>query len=45
MTVELDLAGQFKPGLEMFGIGLVKQRALRVARVVELGFAPDCPPA
>jgi hypothetical protein len=36
LAVELTATGQLKPGLEMFGYGFVKQRALRVARVVEL---------
>ena len=39
LSVELAGAGQVKPGLEVFRYGLVEQRALGVARVVELGFA------
>ena len=31
-------AGQIKPSLVVLGYRLVKQRALRVARVVEFGF-------
>jgi hypothetical protein len=38
LAVELTCAGEFMPGLEMFGYGLVEQSALGVARVVELGF-------
>ena len=38
LAVELAGAGQLKPGLEVLGYGLVQQRALGVARVVELGF-------
>jgi hypothetical protein len=37
LAVELACTGEFMPSLEMFGNGLVEQRALRVARVVELG--------
>ena len=42
LTVKLVRAGQFKPGLEMLGNGLVQQRAFRVAGVVELGFGCSC---
>jgi hypothetical protein len=38
LPVELAGTGQLKPDLEVFGNGLVEQRALRVARVVEFGF-------
>ena len=38
LAIELTCAGELMPGLEMFGYGLVEQRALRVARVVEFGF-------
>ena len=31
------------PSLEVFGIGLVQQRALRMAGVVEFGFSPRWP--
>lgn len=37
LAVELTRAGEFMPSLEVFGNGLVQQRALRVAWVVELG--------
>ena len=37
LTVELPGAGEIKPGLGMLGYRLVQQRALGVARVVELG--------
>jgi hypothetical protein len=40
LAVELACAGQLKPGREVFGNGLVQQRALWVARVVEFVF--DC---
>jgi hypothetical protein len=40
LAVELARAGQLKPGLVVLGYRLVQQRALGVARVVELGF--DC---
>ncbi len=36
LAVELAATGQLKPGLEVLGYGLVEQRALGVARVVEL---------
>ena len=39
LAVELACAVKFMPGLEVFGNRLVEQRALGVARVVELGFA------
>jgi len=45
LAVELAGTGQLKPGLEVLGYGLVEQSPLGVARVVELGFAPACPPA
>ena len=38
LPVELPRAGKFMPRLEMLGYVLVQQRALRKARVVELGF-------
>jgi hypothetical protein len=38
LTLELARAGQIKPGLVVLGHGLVQQRALGVARVVEFGF-------
>jgi hypothetical protein len=37
LPVELAFAGQLKPGLVVLGHGLVEQRALWVAPVVELG--------
>ena len=37
LPIELSCAGQVKPGLQVLGNGLVQQRALGVARVVELG--------
>ena len=37
LTVELACAGEIEPGLEMLGNGLVQQRALGVAWVVEFG--------
>ena len=43
LAVELAGTGQLKPGLEVLGYGLVQQRALRVARVVELGFCTRLP--
>ena len=39
LAVELTGAGQLKPGLEVFSDGLVQQRALRMARVVEFGLS------
>ena len=39
LAVKLARASQLKPSLEVFGYGFVEQRALRVARVVEFGFA------
>ena len=38
LTIELACAGQLKPSLAMLRHCLVEQRALRVARVVALGF-------
>ena len=38
LAVELTGTGQLKPGFEMFGYGLVQQRAFGVARVVEFRF-------
>ena len=38
LAVELTCTGELMPGLEVFGNGLVQQRALRVTRVVEFGF-------
>ena len=43
LAIELTCAGEFMPGLEMFGYGLVQQRALRVARVVEFGLCTRWP--
>ena len=43
LAIELTCAGEFMPGLEMFGYGLVEQSALGVARVVELGFGTRLP--
>ena len=43
LAIELTCAGEFMPGLEMFGNGLVEQRALGVARVVELGLCTRWP--
>ena len=37
LPVKLACAGKFMPSLEVLGYGLVEQRALRVARVVEFG--------
>ena len=37
LAVELTGAGEFMPGLEMFGDGLVQQSPLGVARVVKFG--------
>jgi hypothetical protein len=45
LPVELACTDEFMPGLEVLGNGLVEQRALRVARVVELGFGTRCGPA
>jgi len=39
LPVELACAGEFIPGLEVFGNGLIEKGALRMARVVELGLA------
>jgi hypothetical protein len=44
LAVKLACAGQLKPGLEVLGYGLVEQRALGVAPVVELGFGTRCAP-
>ena len=43
LAVELACAGKFMPSLEVLGNGLVQQRALRVARVVEFGFGTRWP--
>ena len=43
LAVELTGTGQLKPGLEVFGYGLVEQRALWVAWVVEFGFGARWP--
>ena len=43
LAVELTGTCQRVPGLEVLGYGLVQQRALRVARVVELGFCTRLP--
>ena len=37
LAAELAGTGQLKPGLEVLGDGLIQQRALGVARVVEFG--------
>jgi hypothetical protein len=37
LSVKLACAGQLKPALVVLGYGLVEQRALRVAWIVELG--------
>ena len=37
LTVELASASAFMPGLKVLGNRWVQQRAIRVARVVELG--------
>jgi hypothetical protein len=37
LPVKLACAGKFMPSLEVLGYGLVSQRALGVARVVEFG--------
>ena len=37
LSIEPARAGQIEPGFEVFGYRLVQQRALGVARVVELG--------
>ena len=39
LSVKLAGAGQYKPGLDVFGKRWVEQRALGMARVVEFGFA------
>jgi hypothetical protein len=39
LTVELTRDGQIKPSLVVLGYGVVQQRALGVARVVQLGLA------
>ena len=43
LAVKLAGTGQLKPGLEVLGNGLVEQRALGVARVVELGLCTRWP--
>ena len=43
LPVELAGTGEFMPGLEVFGNRLVEKGALRVARVVELGFGARWP--
>jgi hypothetical protein len=43
LAVELAHAGQLKPGLEVFGFGLVEQSPLGVAQVVELGLCTRLP--
>ena len=45
LAIELAGTGQLMPSLEVFGYGLVQQRALGVARVVELGLCTRCGPA
>jgi hypothetical protein len=37
LAVKLACAGQLKPSLEVLGYGLVQQRTLRMARVLEFG--------
>ena len=39
LPVKLACTGEFMLGLKVFGNRLIEQRALRVARVVEFGFA------
>ena len=43
LPIKLPRTGEFTPGLEMFGNRTVEQRALGVARVVELGFCTGQP--
>ena len=43
LPVELACTDEFMPGLEVFGNRLVEKGALRVARVVELGFGARWP--
>ena len=43
LAVELASTGEFMPGLEVLGNGLVEQRPLGVARVVEFGFCTRWP--
>jgi hypothetical protein len=43
LAVELTGSGQLKPGLKILGNGLVEQRALGVARVVEFGLCSRLP--
>lgn len=43
LAVEFDATGQLKPGLEVFGFGLVEQSPLGVAQVVELGLCTRLP--
>jgi hypothetical protein len=43
LAVELTCAGEFMPSLEVFGNGLVEQRALGEARVVEFGLGARLP--
>ena len=45
LAVVLACTGQLKPGLEVFGNGLVEQSPFGVAGVVEFGFCTRCPPA
>ena len=42
LAVDLVGTGQLKLGSDVFGDGLVQQRALRVARVVKFGFTCWC---
>ena len=43
LPVELAGTGEFMPGLKVLGNGLVQQRTLGVARVVEFGFGERWP--
>jgi hypothetical protein len=42
LPIELACTDQLKPALIVLGNGLVEQRALRVAWVLEFGFARRC---
>ena len=43
LAVELSCTGEIELGLEVFGNGLVHQRALGLLRLVELGLGRCCP--
>ncbi len=43
LAIELTGTGQLKPGLEVFGYGLVEQSPLGVERFVELGLCTRLP--